>query len=69
MIRNIGINQSNSLITETTKNEQKTTTKRGENQANRLDRLDKLKEEIKGGGYAIDLKAIATKLAQEIKPE
>jgi len=66
MIRNIGINQSNSLITETVKNEQKTTIKKGENQANRL---DKLKEQIKSGEYAIDLKATATKLAQEIKPE
>lgn len=66
MIRNIGINQSNSLITETVKNEQKTTIKKGENQANRL---DKLKEQIKSGEYAIDLKTTATKLAQEIKPE
>jgi len=66
MIRNIGMNQSNALVTETTKNEQKVISKKGESQASRL---DKLKEQIKNGEYTIDLKAIATKMAQEIKPE
>jgi len=65
MIRNIGINQSNSLVAETTKNEQKVITKKGDNQATRL---DKLKEQIRNGEYIIDLKATATKMAQEIKP-
>lgn len=65
MIGNIGINQSNSLITETTKNDQKVITKKGDNQATRL---DKLKEQIRNGEYTIDLKATATKMAQEIKP-
>jgi len=66
MIRNIGINQSNVLINETSKNEQKAVTKKGENQTSRL---DKLKEQIRSGEYKIDLKAIATKMAQEFKPE
>lgn len=66
MIRNIGINQSNALINETSKNEQRVTTKKGENQ---ISRLDKLKEQIRSGEYEIDLKAVATKMAQEIKPE
>jgi len=66
MIRNIGMNQSNAQVTETTKNEQKVISKKGESQASRL---DKLKEQIKNGEYPIDLKAIATKMAQEIKPE
>jgi len=65
MIRNIGMSQSNALVTEATKNEQIEITKKGETQASRL---DKLKEQIKNGEYAIDLKAIATKMAQEIKP-
>lgn len=60
------MSQSNALVTEATKNEQKEITKKGETQASRL---DKLKEQIKNGEYAIDLKAIATKMAQEIKPE
>jgi anti-sigma28 factor (negative regulator of flagellin synthesis) len=65
MIRNVGINQSRTLVNETTKNEQKAVTKRGDNQASRL---DKLKEQIKNGEYAIDIKATATKMAQEIMP-
>jgi len=66
MIRNIGINQSNVLINETSKNEQKAVTKKGGNQTSRL---DELKEQIRSGEYKIDLKAIATKMAQEFKPE
>jgi len=65
MIRNIGLNQSNSLVTETTKNEQKVIIKKGDNQASRI---DELKDQIKNGKYTIDLEATAMKMAQEIKP-
>lgn len=65
MIRNVGISQSNTLINDTLKNEQKAVIKKGENQ---VSRLDKLEEQIRNGEYKIDLKAIATKMAQEFKP-
>ena len=65
MIRNVGAGQNSSLIATTTKSEQKNTIKKGDEQTSRIDRL---KDQIENGKYEIDLKLVATKMAQELKP-
>jgi len=64
MIRNVGAGQNSSLVT-TTISEQKNRIKKGDEQTSRI---DKLKDQIKNGEYKIDLKTVATKMAQELKP-
>jgi len=65
MIRNVGVNQNSSLVVTANKSEQKNVVKKGDEQTSLVDRL---KDQIKSGEYKIDLKAVATKMAQELKP-
>ena len=65
MIRNVGVSQNSSLIVAANKGEQKSIVKKGDEQTSLVDRL---KDQIKNGEYKVDLKAVATKMAQELKP-
>ena len=66
MIRNVGANNSSNIMNEMKKNEDMAVEKQ---QMKEQTRIDELKQQIKNDEYKIDLRATATKMAQELKPE
>ncbi len=66
MIRNVGANNSSNIMNEMKKNEDMDVEKQ---QIKEQTRIDELKQQVKNNEYKIDLRATATKMAQELKPE
>ncbi len=66
MIRNVGANNSSNIMNEMKKNEDMAVEKQ---QIKEQTRIDELKQQVKNDEYKIDLRATATKMAQELKPE
>ncbi len=66
MIRNVGANNSSNIMNEMKKNEDMAVEKQ---QIKEQTRVDELKQQVKNNEYKIDLRATATKMAQELKPE
>ncbi len=66
MIRNVGANNSSNIMNEMKKNEDMAVEKQ---QIKEQTRIDELKQQVKNNEYKIDLRATATKMAQELKPE
>ncbi|WP_457592804.1 flagellar biosynthesis anti-sigma factor FlgM [Hydrogenimonas sp.] len=66
MIRNVGANNSSNIMNDMKKNENMAVEKQ---QIKEQTRVDELKQQVKNDEYKIDLRATATKMAQELKPE
>ena len=66
MIRNVGANNSSNILNDMKKNESAAVEKQ---QMKEQTRIDELKQQVKNDEYKIDLRATATKMAQELKPE
>ncbi len=66
MIRNVGANNSSNIMNDMKKNENMAVEKQ---QIKEQTRIDELKQQVKNDEYKIDLRATATKMAQELKPE
>ncbi len=66
MIRNVGANNSSNIINDMKKNESTAVEKQ---QMKEQTRIDELKQQVKNDEYKVDLRATATKMAQELKPE
>ncbi len=66
MIRNVGANNSSNIMNEMKKNKDMAVEKQ---QIKEQTRVDELKQQVKNNEYKIDLRATATKMAQELKPE
>jgi len=66
MIRNVGANNSSNIMNEMKKNEDMAVEKQ---QIKEQTRIDELKQQVKNDEYKIDLRATATKMAQELKPQ
>ncbi|WP_456401797.1 flagellar biosynthesis anti-sigma factor FlgM [Hydrogenimonas sp.] len=66
MIRNVGANNSSSIMNDMKKNESMAVEKQDMKEQTRI---DELKQQVKNDEYKIDLRATATKMAQELKPE
>ncbi|BDY12010.1 flagellar biosynthesis anti-sigma factor FlgM [Hydrogenimonas cancrithermarum] len=70
MIRNIGSQNSGTIINNDTQKNDVQNAKNIEKQAlEQQNRVDGLKKQIENGEYSIDLDATATRMAQELKPE
>ncbi len=66
MIRNVGSSSTSNIVNDMKKNENLAVEKQ---QNKEQTRIDELKQQIKNDNYKIDLRATATKMAQELKPE
>ncbi|BBG65704.1 hypothetical protein NNO_1001 [Hydrogenimonas sp.] len=66
MIGNVGANNSSSFVNDMKMNESAAAEKQ---QMKEQTRIDELKQQVKNDEYKIDLRATATRMAQELKPE
>ncbi len=66
MIRNVGANNASNIMNDMKKNESMAVEKE---QMKEQSRVEELKQQIKNDQYKIDLRATATKMAQELKPQ
>ncbi len=66
MIRNVGANNSSTIMNDMKKNENMAVEKQ---EMKEQSRIEELKQQVKNDEYKIDLRATATKMAQELKPE
>ncbi len=66
MIRNVGANNASNIMNDMKKNESMAVEKE---QMKEQSRVEELKQQIKNDQYQIDLRATATKMAQELKPQ
>jgi flagellar biosynthesis anti-sigma factor FlgM len=70
MIRNVGAQNNGTIINDMRKNDVQNAQQNIEKQEiEKQSRVDELKKQIANGEYQIDLKATATKMAQELKPD
>ena len=69
MIRNIGAQNTTAYINETKQNDVQDTQNIQKQATEKQSRIDDLKKQIETGAYQIDLKATATRMAQELKPD
>lgn len=66
MIRNVGANNASNIMNDMKKSESMAVEKE---QMKEQSRVEELKQQIKNDQYKIDLRATATKMAQELKPQ
>ncbi|MCF6201136.1 MAG: flagellar biosynthesis anti-sigma factor FlgM [Hydrogenimonas sp.] len=66
MISNVGANNASNIMNEMKKSENMAVEKE---QMKEQSRIEELKQQIQNDQYKIDLRATATKMAQELKPE
>ncbi len=66
MIRNVGANNASNIMNDMKKNESMAVEKE---QMKEQSRVEELKQQIMNDQYKIDLRATATKMAQELKPQ
>ncbi|WP_456452412.1 flagellar biosynthesis anti-sigma factor FlgM [Hydrogenimonas sp.] len=69
MIRNVGAQNSNTILNDMKKNEVQDMQNVEKQAMEKQSRVDELKKQIVNGEYQIDLRATAEKMAQELKPD
>jgi anti-sigma28 factor (negative regulator of flagellin synthesis) len=69
MIRNVGAQNSSTILNDMKKNEMQDTQNVEKQAMQKQNRVDELKKQIVNGEYQIDLRATAEKMAQELKPD
>jgi anti-sigma28 factor (negative regulator of flagellin synthesis) len=69
MIRNVGAQNSSTILNDMKKNEVQDMQNVEKQAMEKQSRVDELKKQIVNGEYQIDLRATAEKMAQELKPD
>ncbi|WP_353662506.1 flagellar biosynthesis anti-sigma factor FlgM [Hydrogenimonas sp. SS33] len=69
MIRNVGGHNNTAYLNDVKKNDVQDANNVEKQTLAKQSRVDDLKKQIQSGAYQIDLKATATKMAQELKPD
>ncbi|WP_300366382.1 flagellar biosynthesis anti-sigma factor FlgM [Hydrogenimonas sp.] len=69
MIRNVGAQNNSTILNDMKKNDVHDTQNIEKQAIEKQSRVDELKKQIVNGDYQIDLRATATKMAQELKPD
>ncbi|WP_456380373.1 flagellar biosynthesis anti-sigma factor FlgM [Hydrogenimonas sp.] len=69
MIRNVGVQNNNTVLNDVQKKEAQETSQVEKQAVEKQSRVEELKKQIENGEYKIDLRAVATKMAQELKPD
>ncbi len=69
MIRNVGAQNTTAYINDTKQNDVQDTQNVQKQAMEKQSRVDDLKKQIESGAYQIDLKATATRMAQELRPD
>jgi anti-sigma28 factor (negative regulator of flagellin synthesis) len=69
MIRNVGAQNNGTIINDMRKNDVQNAQNIEKQAIEKQSRVDELKKQIANGEYQVDLKATATKMAQELKPD
>ena len=69
MIRNVGAQNTTAYINDTKQNDVQDTQNVQKQAMEKQSRVDNLKKQIESGAYQIDLKATATRMAQELRPD
>ncbi len=69
MIRNVGAQNNTAYINDTKQKDVQETQNVQKQVMEKQSRVDDLKKQIESGAYQIDLKATATRMAQELRPD
>ena len=69
MIRNVGAQNNSTILNDMKKNEVQDTQNIEKQAMEKQSRVDELKKQVENGDYQIDLRATATRMAQELKPD